>query len=146
MVPCSATALLGAQKNPSGVATNSQDGSQRFRRAAATSLMSSRLRESSRALASERDIVRARLMALLMAGATVVVAGPGRSESWMAPRPGQIAAQSAIVPLSLLVGQLPDGADLIDYYKAARTVADVETANAKVKAELGRAQLVASDL
>ena len=39
-----------------------------------------------------------------------------------------------------------DGAELIDLYKAARTVADVETANGKVKGEVGRAQSVASDL
>ena len=90
--------------------------------------------------------MRAQLMALLMAGATVVVSGPGRPESWTAPRPRQIAGQGPIVPLSRLVEQLPDGADLIDYYKAARTVADVETANAKVKGEVERAQSVASEL
>jgi hypothetical protein len=35
---------------------------------------------------------------------------------------------------------------LIDFYKAARTVADVEAANAKVKDQVVRAQAVASDL
>jgi hypothetical protein len=44
------------------------------------------------------------------------------------------------------VERIPDGAELIDLYKAARTVADVETANGKVKGEVGRAQSVASDL
>jgi hypothetical protein len=90
--------------------------------------------------------VRARLMALLLAGATVVVAGPGRPENRTLRQPRQIAGQSAAAPLSRLVEQLPDGADLIDYYKAARTVADVETANEKVKGEVGRSQSVASDL
>ena len=45
-----------------------------------------------------------------------------------------------------LVEQIPDGAELFDIYKAARTVADVETANGKVKGEVGTAQSVASDL
>ena len=90
--------------------------------------------------------MRARLIALLTAGATVVAASPGSPEDWTPPRPRQIAAQSSIAPLSQLVEQIPDGAELIDLYKAARTVADVETANGKVKGEVGRAQSVASDL
>ena len=90
--------------------------------------------------------MRARLIALLMAGATVVVASPSSPEDWTPPRPRQIAAPSVIAPLSQLVERIPDGAELIDLYKAARTVADVETANGKVKGEVGRAQSVASDL
>ncbi len=90
--------------------------------------------------------MRARLIALLAAGATVIVASPGSPEDWTPPRPRQIAAQSATAPLSQLVERIPDGAELIDLYKAARTVADVEAANGKVKKEVGRAQSVASDL
>ena len=90
--------------------------------------------------------MRARLIALLVAGATVVVASPGRPEDWTPPRPRQIAAQSAIAPLRQLVEQIPDGAELIDLYKAARTVADVEAANGKVKDEVLKVQSVASDL
>ena len=41
---------------------------------------------------------------------------------------------------------MPDGAELIDLYKSARTVADVEAANGRVKGEVGRAQSLASDL
>jgi hypothetical protein len=41
---------------------------------------------------------------------------------------------------------MPDGADLIDLYKAARSVADVEVANGRIKGEVGRAQSIASDL
>ena len=45
-----------------------------------------------------------------------------------------------------LADKTPDGAQLIDLYKAARTVADVEAANGKVKDEVLKAQSVASDL
>ena len=56
------------------------------------------------------------------------------------------AAQIPVAPLSQLVEQMPDGADLIDLYKAARSVADVEVANGRIKGEVGRAQSIASDL
>ena len=88
--------------------------------------------------------MRARLIALLAAGATIVVASPGMAQDRQALQSRQIAA--AIAPLSQLAEQIPDGAELIDLYKAARTVADVETANSKVRGEVGRAQSVASDL
>ncbi|MGA8295252.1 MAG: hypothetical protein WB820_22765 [Rhodoplanes sp.] len=88
--------------------------------------------------------MRARLIALLAAGATIVVASPGMAQDWQALQSRQIAA--AIAPLSQLAEQIPDGAELIDLYKAARTVADVEAANSKVRGEVGRAQSVASDL
>ena len=90
--------------------------------------------------------MRARSIAVLMAGATVVVASPATPQDRQALQPRQVAAQSIIAPPSQLAEQIPDGAGLIDYYKAARTVADVEAANGKVKAEIGRAQYVASDL
>ena len=90
--------------------------------------------------------MRARLIALLAAGATIVVASSGRPQGWTPPRPREIAAPSTITPLSQLAEQIPDGAELIDLYKSARTVADIETANGKVKGEVGRAQSVASDL
>jgi hypothetical protein len=90
--------------------------------------------------------VRARLIALLMAGAFVVAAEPGRPESGTDPRTRLPASPSAVVPVSQLVEQLPDGADLIDFYRTARTVADVETANGKVKGEVEIAQSVASEL
>ena len=88
--------------------------------------------------------MRARLIALLAAGATIVAASPGMAQDRQALQSRQIAA--AIAPLSQLAEQIPDGAELIDLYKAARTVADVEAANGKVKAVVGRAQSVASDL
>ena len=83
---------------------------------------------------------------MIAAGATVIGASPGRPEDRTPPRAHQIAAQTAIAPLSQLVEQIPDGAELIDLYKAARTVTDVEAANGKVKDEVVRAQSVASDL
>ena len=88
--------------------------------------------------------MRAQLIALLAAGATIVVASPGIAQDRQALQSRQIAA--AIAPLSQLAEQIPDGAELIDLYKGARTVADVETANNKVRGEVGRAQSVASDL
>ena len=72
--------------------------------------------------------MRAGLMPLILIVTTVIGAGPSRSEE---PR---------------LVDKTFDGAQLIDLYKAARTVADVEAANGKVKDEVLRAQSAASDL
>lgn len=88
--------------------------------------------------------MRARLIALLAAGATIVVASPGIPQDRQALQSRQIAA--AIAPLSQLAEQIPDGAELIDLYKAARTVTDVEAARGKVKDHVVRAQAVASDL
>ena len=72
--------------------------------------------------------MRAGLMPLIVIVAAVIGAGPSRSEE---PR---------------LADKTPDGAQLIDLYKAARTVADVEAANGKVKDEVLIVQSVASDL
>ena len=72
--------------------------------------------------------MRAGLMPLIVIVTAVIGAGPSRSEE---PR---------------LADKTPDGAQLIDLYKAARTVADVEAANGKVKDEVLTAQSVASDL
>ena len=71
--------------------------------------------------------MRAGLMPLVIVAA-VIGTGPSRSEE---PR---------------LADKTPDGAQLIDLYKAARTVADVEAANGKVKDEVLTVQSVASDL
>ena len=59
--------------------------------------------------------MRAGLMPILVIVMAVIGAGPSRSEE---PR---------------LPDKTPDGAQLIDLYKAARTVADVEAANGKVE-------------
>jgi len=64
----------------------------------------------------------------------------------MPPQARQTAAPTARAPLSQLVERIPDGAQLIDLYKVARTVADVEAANGKVKDEVLIVQSVASDL
>lgn len=90
--------------------------------------------------------MRAGLIALLMAGATVFPASPGRPQDRLIPRSPQTAGSLPVPPLSQLADRIPDGTDLIDLYKAARTVADVEAANAKVKDEVVGAQSVASDL
>ena len=72
--------------------------------------------------------MRAGLMPLILIVTAVMGAGPSRSEE---PR---------------LADKTPDGAQLIDLYKSARTVADVEAANGKVKDEVLIVQSVASDL
>ena len=72
--------------------------------------------------------MRAGLMPLIVIVTAVTGAGPSRSEE---PR---------------LVDKTPDGAQLIDLYKAARTVADIEAANGKVKDQVLQAQSVTSEL
>ena len=72
--------------------------------------------------------MRSGLMPLILIVMAVIGAGPSRSEE---PR---------------LADKTPHGAQLIDLYKAARTVADVEAANGKVKDEVLTVQSVASDL
>ena len=59
--------------------------------------------------------MRAGLMPLLVIVTAVIGAGPSRSEE------------------TYFADKTPDGARLIDLYKAARTVPDVEAANGKVK-------------
>ena len=86
--------------------------------------------------------MRARLFALLMAGATVFAASPGTPQDWTASRSPQIATESIIASLPQLAERIPDGAGLIDLYKAARTVTDVEAANGQVKG-LGRCGAIA---
>ena len=72
--------------------------------------------------------MRAGLMPVIVIVTALISVGPSRSEE---PR---------------LADKTPDGAQLIDLYKAARTVADVEAANGKVKDEVLTVQSVASDL
>jgi hypothetical protein len=72
--------------------------------------------------------MRAGLIPVIVIVTAVIGAGPSRSEE---PR---------------LADKTPDGAQLIDLYKAARTVADIEAANGKVKDQVLQAQSVASDL
>jgi hypothetical protein len=97
--------------------------------------------------------VRIRLMAVILvaAGASVIGAAPGAAEDRTAPR-GHAAASiqtvssNPITHLSQFADQTPDGSQLIELYKAARTVADVEAANARVKDQVLQAQSVGSEL
>ena len=72
--------------------------------------------------------MRAGLMPVIVIVTAVIGTAPSRSEELR------------------LADKTPDGAQLIDLYKAARTVADVEAANGKVKDQVLQAQSVASDL
>jgi hypothetical protein len=101
----------------------------------------------------EEVFVRAKLVSLIVVavGASVIAATPSRSEDQAAPRAHaeasvQTVSSKSTADLSHLANQTPDGAELIELYKTARTVADVETANRRVKKEVERAQLVASEL
>lgn len=96
--------------------------------------------------------MRASLIALIViTGASVISITPSRSED-RTPRRAhaesltQNTASSQVAPLSQLLDQAPDGAQLIDLYKAARTVTDVEAANGIVKEEVRRAQSFETDL
>ena len=72
--------------------------------------------------------MRAGLIPLIVIVTAVIGVGPSRSEELR------------------LADKTPDGAQLIDLYKAARTVADIEAANGKVKDQVLIVQSVASDL
>ena len=91
--------------------------------------------------------MRVRLMAAIAiaASATFVGSIASRTEDKVAPRVHAIGTKEAVAPISQLAEQMPDGAELIDIYKAARTVADIEAANAKAKGEVGEAQSIASN-
>jgi hypothetical protein len=60
--------------------------------------------------------------------------------------PSEAAVVRPLVPLGQLVEETPDGAQVIGLYQAARTIMDVEEANASVKAQVVKAQIIASDL
>ena len=90
-------------------------------------------------------------MPLVLIAVGCVIAVPGAAEDRTAPRghaavPMQTVSPKSITDLSQFADQTPDGAQLIELYKAARTVADVEAANAKVKDQVLQAQSVTSEL
>src|SRR5262249_25718082 len=60
--------------------------------------------------------------------------------------PSEAALVRPLVPLGQLVEETPDGTQIIGLYQAARTIMDVEEANANVKAQVAKAQTIASDL
>ena len=66
------------------------------------------------------------------------------------PATGKAADEAAVirplVPLAQLIDETPDGAEVIEMYQAARTIADVEAANANVRAQVTVAQTIASDV
>jgi hypothetical protein len=73
--------------------------------------------------------------------AAAVGASPKRVDS-APPMP----AADRVVAVEQLINEFPDGAHAIGLYKAASTVRDVETANASVKAQVVKAQAIASDI
>ena len=90
-------------------------------------------------------------MPLVLIAVGCVIAVPGAAEDRTAPRghaaaPIQTVRSKSIARLSQFADLTPDGSQLIELYKAARTVADVEGANAKVKDQVLQAQSVTSEL
>jgi hypothetical protein len=72
----------------------------------------------------------------------------GMSMAVIATVPGMTEDQIA-APAHAEIAQLsdvPDGAQLIDLYKSARTVADIEAVNGKVKDQVAKVHMLASDL
>lgn len=95
--------------------------------------------------------MRARLIPVIVVAVGCVIAVPGRAEDRTklrghAATPVQTVSSKSITHLSQFADQTPDGSQLIELYKAARTVADVEAANAKVKDQVLQAQSVTSQL
>jgi hypothetical protein len=60
--------------------------------------------------------------------------------------PNEALLTRPIVPLAELIDQIPDGGQVIGLYQASRTVRDVEVANENVKAQVTKAQSIASDV
>ncbi len=60
--------------------------------------------------------------------------------------PNEASLTPPMVPLAQLVEQTPDGEQVIGLYKAARTVRDVEAVTENVKAQVIKAQSIASDV
>ena len=89
---------------------------------------------------------------IAIVGCTAVVsASPkGSNNSLLMPGTAKTAGEAALlrplVALEQLVDETPDGAHVIGVYQAARTVADVEAANAKVRTQVTKAQTIASDV
>jgi len=60
--------------------------------------------------------------------------------------PDEALLTRPMVPLAELIDQTPDGGQVIGLYQASRTVRDVEVANGNVKAQVAKAQSIASDV
>ena len=80
--------------------------------------------------------MRAPLMSIIAiaVSATLIDSVASRTEEKPASRFHLIGVQDNDAPILKYVDQMPDGVALIDTYKAARVVADIEAANAKEKA------------
>jgi hypothetical protein len=91
------------------------------------------------------------LVAIIGCVATVGAA-PKSADDKVPPGAGTLKALNETpisrptVPLDQLVDQIPDGGIVIELYKSVRTVQDVEAANEYVKAEVIKAQSIATDI
>jgi hypothetical protein len=94
---------------------------------------------------------RALISFIAVLGCAAAVGASPKSVDNALPMPGTDkaateAALNPVVPLAQLLDEFPDGAHVIRTYQAVRTVSDVETANAQVKAQISKAYSVASDI
>lgn len=53
---------------------------------------------------------------------------------------------SPIIPIDRLIEQTPDGSEIIELYRSARTVRDVEAANENTQAQVMKVQSIAADV
>jgi hypothetical protein len=60
--------------------------------------------------------------------------------------PSEAAVVRPLVPLGQLVEETPDGSQVLGLYQGARTIIDVEEANASIKAQVAKAQTIVSGL
>jgi capsid protein len=82
----------------------------------------------------------------VITGCTGVGGAAPRSPVDSSPPKAPIEAIRPLVSLEQLVNDMPDAAQVIGLYQAARTVSDVEAANANVKAQVAKVQAIATDL
>jgi hypothetical protein len=94
--------------------------------------------------------MRVNLIALIVVVGCVAVGGAAPRSVDDRPPSDPILSEATVsrplVPLGQLLDEVPDGANVIELYKAARTVRDVEAANLQLKAQVAKAQAVASDV
>jgi hypothetical protein len=98
----------------------------------------------------EAAMRRALISFIAVVGCAATVGASPKNADNALPMPGtdKAATESAlnVVPLAQLLDEFPDGSQLIEAYQAVRTVSDVETANAQVKAQITKAHSIASDV
>jgi hypothetical protein len=90
-----------------------------------------------------------RIALIMIVGCAPAVGAASRGEDGTPARmeaPVEAVLLDPAVPLAELIDQTADGAQLIGLYRTARTIQDVEAANESAKAQVIKAQSVASNV